>query len=143
MERNCSTCAFDKVNKCKILTERIPKNCFAWADKQEAKRREEACREYTMAFGGLYTIPKTHLPEERKEKRNKNRKLNLNKRDGKSVREVLEEHFNWWYMQGKTDSEIAEKLYISSKAVSSYRKDKFLKPNIKDRTTGMETVGSN
>jgi len=46
-------------------------------------------------------------------------------------------------MQGKTDAEIADKLYISQKAVCSYRKDKFLKPNIKiDRSAGTETVGS-
>ncbi|MBP1924623.1 DNA-binding CsgD family transcriptional regulator [Sedimentibacter acidaminivorans] len=144
MERNCSTCAFDKGTKCKILKEKIP-NCFAWADMQEAKKREKACREYIDAYVGGTVPPEKKLPEELKEKRNKNRDLYLKLRGGKTVTETLDERFNWLYLQGLSDKEIAKRLYVNHRAVTGYRNDKKLPPwkQNNDRSAGTETVESN
>ena len=46
-ERNCITCAYDKGKACKILKEKIPLNCFAWADEEESKKREKAIIRYS------------------------------------------------------------------------------------------------
>lgn len=138
-EKNCSTCVHEKGNKCKILKEKISYGCFAWADEVEAARREQAIEKYSGAYG--QEVPEKRLPKEQIERRQKSRKINYELRDGKTIKEILDEHFNWWYQQGFTDVKIAEKLYVDVRYVNEYRRDKKLPAwNKKDRPTAMETA---
>lgn len=51
MERSCSTCVHEKGKKCKILKEKISCGCFAWADEEEAIKREKAIEKYSFGYG--------------------------------------------------------------------------------------------
>ena len=47
MGKQCRTCVFNtKKESCKILNERIEKDCWAWADEEEYEKREEAIEAY-------------------------------------------------------------------------------------------------
>lgn len=50
-EKNCQNCFYARGhNTCKVLNERIEKDCKSWADEAEAKRRESAIRVYSGKF---------------------------------------------------------------------------------------------
>ena len=91
-----------------------------WADEAEAKRREKDISTY--AFAEVKGV----LSEEQVKRRTASRTENLKKRNGKSVREVLDEHFNWYYLQGKSDDEIAVEVHVDPSKVTDYRRDKGL-----------------
>ena len=55
------------------------------------------------------------------EKRAKTRKENFEKRGGKLVSEILDEHFAWYYAQGMTDEEMAQKVHADRNRVTDYR----------------------
>jgi hypothetical protein len=140
LEKTCVTCFYNLGKKCKILHEKTPKNCSSWADEPEARRREEACAEYNRKYGAN-EVCRNILPADQIEKRQMTRKQNQEARGGKSVKETLDEHFNWYYLQGLSDSEIAKNLYMDVKRVSDYRRDHSL-PAWKERNrpTAMETA---
>lgn len=140
LEKTCATCFYDK-GKCEILKEKIDNNCYAWADEREAKKRETAIKKYSGGnLNGNVPAAKS-LPKEEIERRTITRLENVKKRNGKSVKEVLDEHFNWYYMQGLTDEEIGLKLYIDRRHVAGYRHDKKLPPwKEKNRPAETETA---
>lgn len=126
MNRACATCMYDRGDECKILHSKIPSNCFAWADESEAKQREKAILLYAGYANNGNVESKKSLPKEQIEKRTKTRIENAEKRGGKTVREALDEHFNWYYLQGMTDEEISKKVYVDSSRVKDYRRNKGL-----------------
>jgi len=140
LEKICATCFYDNGN-CEVLRNKIEKNCFAWADEREAKKREAAIMQYS---GGSLNgnVPATKsLPKEQIARRTETRAENVKKRNGKSVKEVLNEHFNQYYTQGLTDEEIGSKLYIDKRRVSDYRNRLDLPArNKKNRPTAMEAA---
>jgi len=140
MDKICSTCAYGKNKNCEILHEKVD-NCFAWANEEEAKKREKAIIQYS---GGSLNgnVPATKsLPKEQIEKRLITRLANAKNRDGKSVKQILDEHFNWYYEQDFTDEEIGLKLFIDKRRVSDYRnKFKLPRQNKKDRSAPTEAA---
>ena len=78
-------------------------------------------------------VPATKsLPKEQIVRRTITRSENIKNRNGKSVKEVLNEHFNWYYLQGFTDEEIGLKLFIDKRRVSDYR-NRYKLPSNKKR----------
>lgn len=120
MEKSCATCFYDNGN-CEVLRNKIEKNCFAWADEREAKKRETAIMQYSGGSLNGNVPANKSLPKEQIERRTITRAENIKKRNGKSVKEVLNEHFNWYYEQDFTDEEIGLKLHIDRRRVSDYR----------------------
>lgn len=135
--KNCTTCAFDRGKKCLILKEKITENCFAWADEREAMKRELAiqiyCESLNMPALNEYT-------KEQIEKRRIANEHNKAMRDGKSVKQMLDERFMELYEKDLTDAEIARMLYMDKSRVSDYRSKLSLPFNKKDRpaATGAE-----
>ena len=140
MGKECRSCVFNTSSeKCEILTERIEKNCFAWADEVERNRRKADMKKYeAYCYGEV--APKRKLSKEVIEKRQKAREANAKKRGAKTIRELLNENYLRLYEQGMSDYEIAEELGMQVKYVGSYRKDLFLKPNKKYRSAGTEAA---
>lgn len=93
MNKNCSNCYLNLGSMCKVLTEKIHNNCFAWADKEEAKRREEDIKNYKEGF----TL------------------------ENNSPRAKLQRNFERLYKKGLSDDAIAKELKISSGSVRNYR----------------------
>lgn len=143
MGKECRSCVFNtNSEKCEILTERIEKNCFAWADEKELERRNADMKKYeAYCYGEV--APKRKLSKEVIEKRQNAREANAKKRGGKTIRELLDENYLKLYKQGMSDQEIAEQLGMQVKYVGSYRKDLFLKPNKKYRSAGTEAAKEN
>jgi len=140
-EKNCNTCAFENGRKCKVLREKISYGCFAWADADEAQKRDEAIEKYSGLYGNGNVPATTKLPKEQIEKRLKTRKLNQESRGGKSVKEILDLHFNLWYQQGLNDAEIGEKLHIHGRHICDYRNSRNLPPcNKKNRPAETEAA---
>lgn len=119
MEHTCNTCYYSRGKKCSIMHSPIS-GC--WADEAEAKKREQAISAY--AFAEVKGV----LSDEQVKKRTAARTENLRKRNGKSVKETLDEHFNWHYLQGKSDDEIAAEVHVDPSKVTDYRRDKGLPP---------------
>lgn len=140
MEHTCPTCFYGKGKGCEILKSQVKGNCSSWADETEAKRREEACAEYNRKYGAN-EVCRNILPQDQVEKRQMTRKQNQEARGGKSVKETLDEHFNWYYLQRLSDSEIAKNLHMDVKRVSDYRRDRSLPAwNERNRPTAMESA---
>lgn len=138
-QKICATCFYDTGDNCKILHEKINKNCYAWADEAEAKRREGAIKNYIDPQGN--STGKRRIPGEMISQRTKAREDNLKKRGGKSVNEILDEHFLELYEQDMTDIEIGEKLGTDNSRVCDYRRSKgFASKNKKDRPALTETA---
>lgn len=132
MQKNCKTCFYDKGSKCEILHEKIPVNCYAWADEVEAKRREKAIKNYIDPEG--HSSGRRSIPMDMINQRTRIRAENLKKRGGKSIKEVLDEHFLELYEQGMTDIEIGDKLGADHSRVYDYRRLKgYTAQNKKDR----------
>lgn len=112
--KNCDNCYYNGKN-CKILREKIPKNCFAWADEAEAKRREKAIRDYNEPI-----LP-TAMSDDKKEAKRRNQERNLLLRGGKSSFEVLDEHYQELYEQNLSVTEIAEILHVDRNRVYDYK----------------------
>jgi len=124
MKHTCNTCYYN-TGRHKTGCERfyeLQENCGGWADEVEAKKRERAVSAY--AFAEVKGI----LSEEQVKQRTASRAENLRKRNGKSVKEVLDEHFNWYYLQGKSDDEIAKEVHVDPSKVTDYRTSKDLPP---------------
>lgn len=140
MGKECRSCVFNTSSeKCEILTERIEKNCWAWADEAEYQRRQDDIKKYeAYCYGEV--APKRKLSKEAIEKRQRAREANAKKRGAKTIRELLNENYLRLYEQGMSDQEIAEQLGMQVKYVGSYRKDLFLKPNKKYRSAGTEAA---
>ncbi len=120
MGKECKTCVFNtKQKSCKVLNERILKNCFAWADEAEYARRKADIKRYEDYCNGADT--KRKMSKAAIEKRAKTRKENFEKRGGKLVSEILDEHFAWYYAQGMTDEEMAQKVHADRNRVTDYR----------------------
>lgn len=64
-------------------------------------------------------------------KKEKSRMLNLEKRGGKSAKEVLESEYMQLYKQGLLDKDIVKILNVSATVISEYRKKLKLPPNKK------------
>lgn len=140
MGKECRSCVFNTHDKgCKILTERIEKDCWAWADEAEYQKRQEDMKQYEIYCYGE-VIPTRKLSKEVIEKRQRAREANAKKRGAKTIKELLNENYLRLYNQGMSDIEIAEELGMQSKYVGSYRKDLFLKPNKKYRSAGTEAA---
>lgn len=140
MGKECRSCVFNtNSEKCEMLTERIEKNCFAWADEAEYQRRQAAIKKYEIYCYGEVT-PGRKLSKEVIDKRQNAREVNAKKRNGKTIRELLDENYLRLYEQGMIDSEIADYLGMQFKYVGSYRKDLFLEPNKKYRSAGTEAA---
>ena len=140
MGKECRTCVFNtNSEKCKVLNRRIEKNCFAWADEKELERREADMKKYEAYCYGEVT-PGRKLSKEVIDKRQNAREVNAKKRNGKTIRELLDENYLRLYEQGMIDSEIADYLGMQVKYVGSYRKDLFLEPNKKYRSAGTEAA---
>lgn len=100
MGKQCRTCVFNtKKESCRILNERIEKDCWAWADEKEKKRREEAIKEYAKRF-------------ELKGMSQYN-----------TSRDKLDAKFMELYQQGYHDTDIAKKLGIHASTVGDYRRN--------------------
>ncbi|GEM_PF-1514838 len=135
-KRTCKTCGYDKGDKCLILTEKIPEDCFAWADEKEVIKREEAIRSYNEK---VCSVPSIHVySDEQLEKRHSVNEFNRKMRAGKSVKKMLDENFKKLYKKGLTDTEIANKLYMDKSRVSDYRNKLNLPFNKKDRPAATE-----
>lgn len=120
MGKECRTCVFNtKQKSCKVLNTRIEKNCWAWADEAEYARRKADIKRYEDYCNGVNAEKK--MSKAAIEKRAKTRKANLQKRGGKLVSEILDEHFAWYYAQGMTDEEIAQKVHSDRNRVTEYR----------------------
>ncbi len=128
MEKDCKTCAYAKGKSCKVMTKQI-KNCFAWADKQEMQKREDACAEYMLKFGTEYGLAVTKMSDETRIKRNKARELNEKLRGGKSAKETVAMYFYELYTLGLSDSQIAKELHVADNVVGNHRRAKGLEPN--------------
>ena len=140
MGKECRTCVFNtNSEKRKVLNRRIEKNCFAWADEKELERREADMKKYEAYCYGEVT-PGRKLSKEVIDKRQNAREVNAKKRNGKTIRELLDENYLRLYEQGMIDSEIADYLGMQVKYVGSYRKDLFLEPNKKYRSAGTEAA---
>jgi threonine synthase len=101
MDKNCSNCYLNLGSMCKVLTEKIHDNCWAWADKEEAKRREEDIKNYREGF-----ILEDNSP-----------------------RAKLQRNFERLYKKELSDDAIARELKISSSSVRNYRKELELESN--------------
>ena len=143
MGKECRSCVFNtNSEKCEMLTERIEKDCWAWADEAEYQRRQADMKKYeAYCYGEV--APGRKLSKEAVEKRTKAREANAKKRGAKTIRELLDENYLKLYKQGMSDQEIAEQLGMQVKYVGSYRKDLFLKPNKKYRSAGTEAAKEN
>lgn len=117
MDKTCNTCYYSKGNKCSIMHSPIS-GC--WADEEEAKKREKDISAYSLSE------VKGVLSNEQIERRSKTRMENAKNRNGKSVKETLDEHFNWYYLQGLSDEEIAKEVHVDASRVRDYRRDKGL-----------------
>lgn len=138
MEKNCSTCAFKTARRCKVLNTFIEKDCFAWADTEIAKKRENDCIRYAQTFGSEYTVEVKKMPDDLRSKRSKNREKNLEFREGKTALEVIKIHFKKLYDLGLTDLEIAKELHVTNTTVGIYRRTKSLLPNVKKKTAPVQ-----
>lgn len=98
--KDCSNCHYNLGYQCKVLTEKI-ENCWAWADKEEAKRREEDIKRYAEGF----TL------------------------EDNSPRAKLQRNFERLYGKGLCDNDIAKELRISASSVANYRKELELESN--------------
>lgn len=98
--KDCSNCYLNLGSMCKVLTEKI-ENCWAWADKEEAKRREEDIKRYAEGF----TL------------------------EDNSPRAKLQRNFERLYKKELSDDAIARELKISSGSVRNYRKELELESN--------------
>lgn len=114
MERTCATCHYDKDKICEILTTKIPKNCFAWADEAEAKKREKAIKAYIEE-----TLPNA-MSDKEKELRRISTEKNRKARGGRSSYEVLDEHYLGLQEQGFTVMEIARTLNVDRNRIYDY-----------------------
>ena len=101
MNKNCSNCYLNLGSMCKVLTEKIHDNCWAWADKEEAKRREEDIKNYREGFI----------------------------LEGNSPRAKLHRNFDRLYKKELSDDAIAKELKISSGSVRNYREKFGLESN--------------
>ena len=90
--KDCSNCYLNLGSMCKVLTEKI-ENCWAWADKEEAKRREEDIKNYSARFDPEDNSPKAKLAR----------------------------NFERLYEKGLYDNDIATELRISPASVKKYR----------------------
>lgn len=120
MEHLCATCFYNKGSKCEILKSQ-DENCSSWADEPEARRREEAIKNYSGLKGSGNVPPTKSLTEERIKRRTATRLANMDKRKGKTISEILDESFHDFYMHGLNDVEIGQKLDIDSRRVADYR----------------------
>lgn len=105
MHKDCIGCFYNTKTNCLILHER-QKNCYCWADEKEAKRREEAIKEYRAFSKPIKCEP---------------------------VREKLNKHFMKLYKSGYNDTEISEILKVSQASVNDYRRELGLKVQNKRR----------
>lgn len=139
MEKTCITCFYNLGKKCKILHEKTPKNCSSWANEPEARRREEAIKKYSDTYGNVPATRK--LATEQISRRTKVRLENIEKRGGKTVKEVLDERFMELYQQDMTDGEIGDLLGMDYARVYDYRRGKGLvASNKKNRSTAIEAA---
>lgn len=113
-QKTCATCFYD-TGKCEVLREKIPKNCFAWADEVEAKRREKAIKEYSEP------IMITTMSDDKKEAKRRKQEKNLMLRGGKSSFEVLDEHYQELCEQDLSVTEIAKILHVDRNRIYDYR----------------------
>lgn len=135
MERNCATYFYDTGKKCEILREKIPANCFAWADEMEARKREKAIKEYNDPI-----VPAA-MTDEQREKKRKATERNLKMRGGKSSFEVLDEHFLELHNQELSVTKIAEMLHVDRNRIYDYmKKNEIPIWNKKNRPTAMEAA---
>lgn len=129
-QKICATCFYDK-GTCEILTTKIPKNCFAWADEAEAKKREKAIKNYNEE-----ALPNA-MTDEQKEARRLKTEQNRKARGGKAPYDLLNENYLVLQGQGMTVTEIANELKIDRNRVYDYvSKYDLPLPNKKSRHVG-------
>jgi hypothetical protein len=109
MGKECRTCVFNtKKESCKILNERIEKDCWAWADKTEYERRKADMDAYKMRY-----------------------EIDLSKFD--TIKEKLSGGFMELYEKGLPDVAIAKALKLNANTVGNYRRKLGLENNYKKR----------
>lgn len=103
MGKECRTCVFNtKKESCKILNERIEKDCWAWADEVEYQRRKADIEAYKTKYD-----------------------VDLSKFE--TIREKLDGSFLDLYEEGLSDIKIAKILKLNHNTVGNYRRKLGLK----------------
>lgn len=103
MGKECRTCVFNtKKESCKILNERIEKDCWAWADEVEYQRRKADIEAYKTKYD-----------------------VDLSKFE--TIREKLDGSFLDLYEEGLSDIKIAKILKLNQNTVGNYRRKLGLK----------------
>ena len=110
MGKECRTCVFNtKKESCKILNERIEKDCWAWADMQEYERRKADMDAYKMRY-----------------------EIDLSKFD--TIKERLNGSFMELYEQNLNDTQIAKSLNLNQNTVGNYRRKLGLENNYRKKS---------
>jgi hypothetical protein len=110
MGKECRTCVFNtKKESCKILNERIEKDCWAWADEKEYRKRKADIEAYKARY-----------------------EVDISKFD--TIKERLDGSFMELYEQNLNDTQIAKSLNLNQNTVGNYRRKLGLENNYRKKS---------
>lgn len=121
---SCEGCAYRNGGRCMIL--KVSKPCGMPVSIEEARRREQACRQYMIQHGFKpYHGPYARFfePEARRLSIVELRKLNKERR-GCTVKQALDRNYERMKAEGMSDRDIAEALYMHDGAIAEWKRRK-------------------
>lgn len=112
MGKECRTCVFNtKKESCKVLNKRIEKDCWAWADEKEYRKRKADIEAYKARY-----------------------EVDISKFD--TIKERLDGSFMELYEQNLNDTQIAKTLNLNQNTVGNYRRKLGLENNYRKKAHG-------